>query len=436
MYAELRPAVLGAGDDRLQARLLAQEARGLLDRRAYARALVRLEEAMGAAADEPAERAALSIDLAATLYHSGRTDRSEAALSDAVAAAAAAGREDLARIARSNRIELWIDRCDFASAAAEIAELEKGARAEKDRTRLLVALHQRSRLALRRGELSGAARDNAEARRLAEAIGDRLEIGELWLEEGDRSRVRGRPRRRAPRLGTGGAGPARPLPDRPRRAGAAGRARPRARRGPAGPALTAESDALFATDPFRASEAVARWCGLLGRTRLAGPLRDRAAAILRGAAARGLWPNASRSPSGAKVSEAALRELRRVVVLRIGGAEIDAVPALRAIGLSRLAVRDDGGRELVRLGGGDTGGEAWQPLEAGSAPASALALAPCPPAEVSEAVALLLETLLYRAAADAARPDASEAWRQLGIVTADPRWRSRTGGCARSRRRR
>ena len=417
VYAELRPAVLGAGDDRLQARLLAQEARGLLDRRAYARALVRLEEAMGAAADEPAERAALAIDLAATLYHSGRTDRSEAALSDAVAAAAAAGREDLARIARSNRIELWIDRCDFASAAAEIAELEKGARAEKDRTRLLVALHQRSRLALRRGELSGAARDNAEARRLAEAIGDRLEIGELWLEEGDRCAYEG------DRDGARRAWE-RAAQDPPDRCQTDRVARERlaeldlAPDGDLPGRLAAESDALFATDPFRASEAVARWCGLLGRTRLAGPLRDRAAAILRGAGAGALAERVA-DPSGAKVSEAALRELRRVVVLRIGGAEIDAVPALRAIGLSRLAVRDDGGRELVRLGGGDTGGEAWQPLEAGSARFS-LALAPCPPAEVSEAVALLLETLLYRAAADAARPDASEAWRQLGIVTADP----------------
>ena len=45
--------------------------------------------------------AALAIDLAATLYHAGQAERSEAALDDAAEAAAAAGREDLARIARS-----------------------------------------------------------------------------------------------------------------------------------------------------------------------------------------------------------------------------------------------------------------------------------------------------------------------------------------------
>ena len=55
----LRPAALASGDDRLAARFLAQEARGLLDRREYRRAIVRLEEALAAAADDPAERAAL-----------------------------------------------------------------------------------------------------------------------------------------------------------------------------------------------------------------------------------------------------------------------------------------------------------------------------------------------------------------------------------------
>ena len=151
---------------------------------------------------------------------------------------------------------------------------------------------------------------------------------------------------------------------------------------------------------------------------MAGTLRVRAAAVLRDAGAAALAERVA-GPFGAKLSEDALRELRRVVVARIGGAEIDAAPALRAIGLSRLTVRDGEGRDLVRLGDPGTGDEAWRPLEAGSA-RFLLALAPSAPAEVSEAVALLLETLLYRAAADAARPDASEAWRQLGIVTADP----------------
>ena len=411
VYAALRPTVLG-GDDRLQARFLAQEARGLLDRREYARALVRLEEAAGAAADDPAERAALAIDLAATLYHSGQADRSEAALADAIAAAAAAGREDLARIARSNRIELRLDRCAFASAAAEIVELEKSARGARDRTRLLVALHQRSRLALRQGDLSAAARDNAEARRLAEQIGDRLEIGELWLEEGDRCAYEGD--REAARSAWERA--AQDPPDRCQSERIAGERLAELDRAP-DEDLAAEAGALFARDPFRAAEAIARWCGLFGRARIAGPLRDRAAAVLRGAGAAALAERIA-DASGARVSEDALRELRRVVVARIGGAGIDAAPALGAIGLSRLAVRDGEGRELVRLGGTGDGDEEWRPLEAGSA-RFALALSPGPPAEVFEAVALLLETLLYRSAAEVAAPDASEAWRQLGIVTAD-----------------
>ncbi len=191
LYERMRPAALAAGDDRLAARFLAQEARGLLDRREYGRAIVRLEEAMAVAADDPAERAALGIDLGATLYHAGHPGRSEEALEGAIAAAAAAGREDLARIARGNRIELLLDRCAFDAAEPEVAALERSARREKDERRLLVALHQRSRLALRRGDLEAAARDNAEARALAEAIGDRLEVGELWLEEGDRAAYAG-----------------------------------------------------------------------------------------------------------------------------------------------------------------------------------------------------------------------------------------------------
>jgi DNA-binding NtrC family response regulator len=414
LYAALRPEVQGAGDDRLQARFLAQEARGLLDRREYARALVRLEEAIGSARDEPAERAALAIDLAATLYHAGQADRSEEALGEAVAAAAAAGREDLARIARSNRIELWLDRCAFVPAAAEIAQLELCARAEKDRTRLLVALHQRSRLALRRGDLPAASRDNAEARRLAEETGDRLEIGELWLEEGDRCAYEGdcEGARRAWERA------AQDPPDRCRTDGIARERLAELDATPDGGTLAAGADALFASDPFRAAEAVARWCGLLGRSQIAGPLRDRAAAVLRAAGAAALAERIAEL-SGARISEDALRELRTVVVARLGGAGVDAAPALRALGLSRLAVRDEEGRELVCLGEPGTGEEEWRRLEAGSV-RFALALAPRPPADVGEAVALLLETLLYRSAAEAAPQDASEAWRTLGIVTADP----------------
>ena len=416
VYAALRPEALGAGDDRLAARFLAQEARGLLDRREYGRALVRLEEAAAAAADEPAERAALSIDLAATLYHSGHADRSETALGDAIAAAAAAGREDLSRIARSNRIELLLDRCAFACAAPEIAALEKSAREAKDLPRLLVALHQRSRLALRRGDLSASSRDNSEARRLAASVGDRLEIGELWLEEGDRCAYEGGRdgARRAWEMAAADP-PDRCDSDRVARERLAELDRAPEGETPAG--LLAEMDALFARDPFRAAEAVARWCGLCGLTRVPRELRERAAAVFREAGAPALASLVVES-SGARISEDALRDLRQAVVARLGGEGGDAGPALRALGLSRLAVRDGEGRELVRLGEPPNGDEEWRPLEAGGA-RFALSLSPGPPTEACAAVALLLETLMYRPAADAAASDSCEGWRRLGIVTSD-----------------
>jgi len=53
------------------------------------------------------------------------------------------------------------------------------------------ALHHRSRVALRTGRLEDAQRDNARARAIACEIGDRLEIGELWLEDGDRASLQG-----------------------------------------------------------------------------------------------------------------------------------------------------------------------------------------------------------------------------------------------------
>ncbi len=59
VYESVRSPALKAGDDGVAARFLAQEARGLLDRREHGRAIVRLEEAVEAAAGDAAERAAL-----------------------------------------------------------------------------------------------------------------------------------------------------------------------------------------------------------------------------------------------------------------------------------------------------------------------------------------------------------------------------------------
>src|SRR5262249_60430488 len=118
-----RPLALAAGDA-VAARSLAREARRLPDRHEFSRAILRFREALEAERDDPGERAALLLDLAATLYHAGDPAKSEARLSDCLGAAAAAGRDDLIRIARGNRTELLIDRGAWDEAAAEIASLE------------------------------------------------------------------------------------------------------------------------------------------------------------------------------------------------------------------------------------------------------------------------------------------------------------------------
>ena len=419
MYESLRALVRETGDDRVTARFLAQEARGLLDRRAYGRAAVRLEEALAATQDDPAERAALSIDLAATLYHAGDRAGSEAALEASLSSAAAAGREDLARIARGNRVELHIDRCAFAAAEAEIAAQEKSARRERDDRRLLVALHQRSRLALRRGDLASAARDNAEARGLAESLRDRLEVGELWLEDGDRCACEGD--RDGARRGweLAAADPAdRCDSDRVARQRLAELAWDPEAAPP--DAAVVQLEALFAGDAFRAGETVARWTGLLGRERVPAVLRDRAARILRTAGAE-LLADRIAGPGERAFADGALRALRGAVAGALAGDGAGGERSLAGLGLEALAVRDAEGRELLRLERGARGlaFERWRCLEAGTARFE-MALRPEAPEEVAAAVAMLLETLLYRAAADSvADSDFAGGWRRLGLVTAD-----------------
>jgi len=420
VYETLRPAVLASGDERLAARLLAQEARGLLDRREYGRAVLRLEEAIGAAADDPAERAALSIDLAATLYHAGDRGRSEAALENAIASAAAAGREDLARLARGNRIELLVDRCAFAAAENEIALQEAAARREKDDRRLLVAFHQRARLALRRGDFAAAARDNAAARKLAETTGDRLEIGELWLEEGDRCACEG------DREGARSAWE-RAAADPPDRCDSDRIARGRLDElswdpdtGPPAAALDA-LDRLFGEDAFRAGETVARWSGLLGSERIPYARRERAVLALRAAGA-GALADIAAGDSRPRFADGALRSLRAAVAGTLAGDGAGGERALAGVGLEALAVRGADGREIVRLElrAPVTGSGHWRPLEAGAARFE-LALWPDIAGETAASVALMLETLLYRADAGAgAGADFLEGWKRLGIVAADP----------------
>ncbi len=418
LYEALRPLALGVADDRVASRFLAQEARGLLDRRDYRRAIVRMEEAIAVARDAPGELAALCLDLAATLYHAGEPEKSEASLQQAAAAAAAAGREDLARIARGNRIELLINRSAFAEAEEEIAALEQGARSDRDDPRLLVALHHRSRLALRRGDLAAAARDNAGARELSERLCDRLEIGELWLEEGDRCAYESDPAGARAAWEKAAADP----PDRCDSGEIArGRLRELSWKEQAGPpaAALAELDALAARDPVRAAECVARWTGLCGGALVAAPLQEHATRALREAGAKALADRVF-GTAGVKTSDAALRALRRAVVSALQGEDDFSQAALEGLGLSGLAVRDGSGREVVRLGvlppqDGDAPGA---PLDAGGARFT-LALVPPVAEDVAAAVALLLETLLYRAETDALPREGAAGWARLGIVTSD-----------------
>jgi len=418
IYAAWRAAALGSGDERLVARFLAQEARGLLDRRDFSRAALRFEEALGAA-DDAAERAALSIDLAATRYHAGDREGSEQALEEALANAAAAGREDLARLARGNRIELLLDRCAFDAAQTEIAvEHAEAVRSADDRRRL-VALHHRARLALRRGELEAARRDNAAARALAESLGDRLEIGELWLEDGDRAACAG-DREGARRAWEKAANdpPDRCDTDRlarERLSEVAGGEGP-----PPGPAEALED--RFDDDPAGAAEAVARWCGFFGADRVPATLRERAGRVFVRLGAAPLAALVGGARAAAPPSDSALRALRGAVAGVLAGDGAGAERALPLLGLSGLRLREPGGRELLRLevsGSPATDAERWRPLEAGAARFE-LGLRPEVPEETVAAVALVLESLLHRVPLPAAAvSDFEEGWRRLGLVTGD-----------------
>jgi DNA-binding NtrC family response regulator len=416
LYDAVRPIALAAGDS-VAARFLAQEARRLLDRRESSRAILRFREALEAERDDAGERAALLLDLAATQYHAGDLAQSEARLSECLAAAAAAGREDLVRVARGNRIELLIERGAWDEAAAEIASLEAAAPAAEDSIPRLVALHHRGRLALRRGFLDEAAADNARARALSERLSDRLEIGELWLEEGDRRVYEGE-------LGLASEAFARAAslpPDRSCRDGVA-RARLAELAWQGGAIPDAALDAvrtLFGMDPYRAAETVARWRFVVGEERLPEALRRLAERTLRArggeALAERAFPRAAPAPP-----REALRGLREEIASVFRGDEPDGHRTLESLGVAGLALRDAEGREVARLGRAAGPGEkAWQrTLEAGQVRFE-LQLWPAVPGESAESIAWLLENLLFRGAASRAANDFAEGWRRLGIVTAD-----------------
>ena len=426
VYDGIRSAALGAADERVAARFLAQEARGLLDRREHARAIVRFEEAIAASAGEPSERAALLVDLSTALYHSGKPAESEATLGHALQAAASAGREDLVRLARGNRVELLVNRGAWEEAAAEIERLAASARAEKDTPRLLVALHHRSRLALRRGFLEDAARDNAEARRLADEIGDRLEIGELRLEDGDRLLLAGDLPGALALWELAAAAP----PDRCDR-DRKGRLRLIESGWRESGGIPSEAwqalETEFGRDAYSASETVARWSRLFGEAAIPARWRDAAAKTLRASGGTELAARVFGRPRLEAASDA-LRPLRHAVVAALAGDSPNLDGALGKLGLEGLAVRDDDERAVLELGAlPPPEGVAWHALTAGAA-RFAFAVWPPPPEEILAPISLLLETLLFRSegaiealdATDATdATDCFHAWRRQGIVTAD-----------------
>ncbi|HEY6065984.1 MAG TPA: sigma 54-interacting transcriptional regulator [Thermoanaerobaculia bacterium] len=93
---------------------------------------------------------------------------------------------------------------------------------------------------------------------------------------------------------------------------------------------------------------------------------------------------------------------------------------MRALGLSSLSIVDGDGRDVVQLGEPLTSGRdvLRRALDAGSARFE-LALAPPVADEVSSPIALVLETLLYRADGLEPPSDFAEGWRRVGVVTAD-----------------
>jgi DNA-binding NtrC family response regulator len=417
-YARFRPVVLELADEALTARFLSQEALGLADRRDFASSVARLEEALTVLEDEPAHRAALLIDLAGTLYHAGRPARCRGLLEDAVVAAGAAGREDLGRTARANLLELKINRGEWEEAGREAEDLVERARRERDDVRLLVALHHRSRLALRRGHLSAAARDNEEARSLALARRDRLEMGELWLEEGDRLAFEGAIDQARTAWEAAAADP-------PDRCDSAGRAAARLaelawRDAEAPPEAASALEDLFREDEYAAAETAARWRILFrGQGFPTEEVCARAEAVLRargGEALADLVFGSGDRPVALGAGK--LRAFRDAIAHALAGEPGQGERALAELGFEALVLRDEEERTLLRLG--RPGAEAaHRRLEAGAV-AYHLTLSPPRPEGTLSAVALLLETLLYRSTPPPAPSGFAEGWGRVGIVTADP----------------
>jgi DNA-binding NtrC family response regulator len=422
IYERWRSAALASGDDALAARFVSQEALGLGDRRRFGQAAARLEEALAVLRDDPSERARISIDLAATLFHAGRPARCRELLDDAASLASVSGRRDLLRIARSNRIELDVASADWEAAGAIARELFEEASRDGDELWLLVALHHRSRIALGRGDLARAADDNARARALAAKLGDRLEIGELWLEEGDRLAYAADPEGARLAWQRAAADP----PDRCDTERVAAERLAELSWKEAGPpesAREALSRGIAAGDYASAARA-ARWRALLGEGALPHGLASGAERLLRerggGALADRVFGPAADSPIRVEaVPVESLRRLREAIASGLSGEDAVGVERLTGAGIRGLELLDADGRAVLRLGAPGGGGGVSRDLLAGAS-RYRLVLPPGTPEPLSAAAAMLAETLLFRAPAPAASAGGfAEGWRRRGVVTGD-----------------
>ena len=178
--------------------------RGLLDRREYARAIVRLEEAIGAEGRTGASARRSARPRRGAVPRRATRPDSETALGDALVAAASAGREDLAgsrgATGRASREPMRVRRRGDGNRGAP------GARARGDRTSRGCSSRCTTGAASRCGAASWRSprATTREARRLAEEIG-RPARDRRALARGRRSPpLRGRPRRRARGVGESG----------------------------------------------------------------------------------------------------------------------------------------------------------------------------------------------------------------------------------------
>ncbi|MGH9443453.1 MAG: sigma 54-interacting transcriptional regulator [Thermoanaerobaculia bacterium] len=185
IYAEVRSSMGRFPDEELEGRLLLREGMLFSDRREHRAAAARFAEALQLAGDHAERRGIALTDLAISTEFLGESAAAEAYFREALACFEECGSVTRRRNAAGNLAHLLIlhDRDELARPIVE-SLLDDSARAE-DSVGKMVALAYRSRLGLRQGRFSAAARDRAEALILCDRLGDRVERAELEILESD-----------------------------------------------------------------------------------------------------------------------------------------------------------------------------------------------------------------------------------------------------------